>query len=341
MGRRLAALLLFTLPLVAQLPPGVTRVPFGDMRDASFFAATSDDTFWMASLFDNDLQRFDFAGGKIFDLPPIWSGTRSIAIGPDGALWLGGVAWVARVDPATNAIQRWAQGTGVSTDGILSGPDGNVWLIQGHRVARVRPDGRFLWNYYVGPTTGSAFGTDGALYLAAANRLVRITAAGEQTSLPASPRLSLYAGAGFFWSGGYSGEIVKLSDRGETLATYNIAMRPMSSDALGNLWLRGSTDEGEVVGQLTPFGVLTRFGPLPAIPSTNCSPRWFAVPFVFLSDGRVAMADYYPDLPHSGPCIGVPKPAEFQNVVTILDPRIAPVLSVQSLDAVRRRGARH
>ena len=59
----------------------------------------------------------------------------------------------------------------------------------------------------------------------------------------------------------------------------------------------------------------------------------------FLADGRVAMSDYYTDFPRPtiGPCFGVPKPEEFENTVTILDPRIAPVISVQSLNPTRRR----
>jgi hypothetical protein len=344
---RLAALVLLALPLFAQLPPGTSRVTFREMTDATLFAATPDGTLWAASLFDRALERIGADASVEADLPPNWRGTHSMAAGPDGALWLGGSGWIARIDPATNAIQRWPQGTGVVTERILSGPDGNLWLIQGQSVGRIRLDGRFLSKYLFVSSTGSAFGTDGALYLAAPGKLVRVTAAGQLTTFAASLHYTLYSGPGFLWSGKPAstdpqsepaGEILKLSYSGETLATYRVAMTPLASDALGNLWLRAVTDEGEIVGQLTPQGVLTRFGPLPALPSNDCFKRWYGG-VAFLADGRVAMSDYYPAFPRTmvGPCVNVSKPEEFENTVTIIDPRIAPVISVQSLNPTRRR----
>ena len=338
---RRAALLLFALPLLAQLPPGTSRVTFrDDMQDARFFAATPDGSLWAASFFGDDLERISADGAKSLDLPQLWRGTHGMTAGPDGALWLGGAGWIARIDPHTNAIQRWPQGTGVVTERILSGPDGNLWFIQGRAVGRMRPDGKFLSKYDVGLSTGSAFGSDGALYLATPEQLVRITAAGERKTFPTSA-LELYSGPGFLWSSTKSPhEIVKLSYRGGTLATYSIAMTPFASDALGNLWLRATTEDGEIVGQLSPFGVLTRFSPLPAIPSSQCFPRWYGG-LTFLADGRVAMSDYYPDLPRSAfspnPCMNLRKPDEFRNVVTILDPRLAPVASVEQLNPAPRR----
>ncbi len=341
---RLAALVFFTLPLLAQLPPGVMRFPFRDMKDASFFAATADDTFWAATVTSDDVQRFGSAGAEILDLPPTWRNTLDMITGPDGALWLSGQGWVARIDPSTNAVQRWPLG-GLGCAYLLSGPDGNVWLIQSFEVVRMRPDGTVLSRYPTDTTSGfGAFGSDGALYIAAGDRLVRITAAGERSVYPASANGALRSGAGFLWLLIWPDQIARLSYRGETLATYRIAMTPFASDTLGNLWLRATTSEGEIVGQLSPFGVLTRFGPLPALPSTQCFPRWYGG-MAFLSDGRVAMSDQYPDLPRlaiaPNPCWGAVKPVEYRNTVTILDPRIAPVFSVESLGAVRRRSSRH
>ncbi len=349
MPRFAALALTLALPLAAQLPPGISRVSYQDeMTDAYFFAATPDGTLWAASILGDDFARIDPTGAAgNFELPHDWRGTRGMTAGPDGALWIGGIGWVARIDPATNELQRWPIGSAVTAEHMLSGPDGNLWFLQGSSVARMRTDGKFLSLYGAERATGAAFGTDGALYLAATNRLVRVTAAGERTTFPAAVRHALYAGPGFLWSGtgrAYSGpqpaetEIVKLSYRGETLATYRIAMTPFASDALGNLWLRARTAEGEVVGQLSPYGVLTRFGPLPALPSTDCYPNYYGG-LAFLADGRVAMSDFYPEIAFTllDPCRSVPRPETLRNTVTILDPRVAPVQSVEPLNPLPRR----
>lgn len=349
MRRPAALLLVLALPVFAQLPSGTSRVSYDSaMSDAYFFAATPDGTVWAASLIGDDLARIDPANGaSTFVLPAQWRGTRGITAGPDGALWLGGVGWISRIDPGTNAVQRWAIGTHAVAEHLLSGPDGNLWFVQGSSVVRMRPDGKFLSSFGAQRASSAAFGTDGALYLAATDRLVRITAAGEQMSFPAAVRLSLFAGPGFLWSGTRDTqpvrEIVQLSYRGETLETYRIPMTPLASDALGNLWLRATTAEGEIVGQLSPHGVLTRFGPLPSLPSNDCYPTYYGG-LAFLADGRVAMSDYYPEIAFTllDPCRTVPKPDAFRNTVTILDPRLAPVQSVQPLNPLpRRRTARH
>lgn len=348
---RLATLLALAFPLLAQLPPGTSRMQFPDrdaMTDASFFAATADGTLWAASILDDDLERIRPAEGtESFTLP--WHGTRAMTAGPDGALWAGGGGWVARVDPATAAVRRWPIGTHAVAEHMLAGPDGNLWFLQGSSVVRMRPDGKLLSSYGAVRATSAAFGTDGALYLAATGKLVRLTAGGEQAAFPALLQDQLFAGPGFFWNAPPRTfqpraqavtEIVKLSYDGETLAAYRLPMTPFASDSLGNLWLRGTTEDGDVVGQLSPFGVLTRFGPLPALPTNDCFPPHYGG-MAFLPDGRVAMSDYYlPILTLGHPCRLTPKPDTFRNTVTILDPRIAPVLSVQPLSPTRRRTVR-
>ncbi|MGZ5442587.1 MAG: Vgb family protein [Thermoanaerobaculia bacterium] len=347
--------LLLTLPLFAQLPAGTSRLTFrDDITDATYFAATGD-VLWVGSLLDDTIERIELDGaGTRLDLPPQWGLTASVATGPDGALWLCSSRWIARVDPASNEMERWPIGNGTNARSILSGPDGNIWFLQGDYVLRMRSDGTFLSFY---PTarnpTVAAFGSDGALYLTFPEKLMRITAAGERTEFPGSPRGLLFAGTDFLWnadprSGDEAvqtpvGEIVKMSYRGETLATYRIDMSPIASDPLGNLWLRAKTDEGDIVGQLTPSGVLTRFGPLPSPVATDCHPRHFGG-LAFLSDGRVAMTDFYwlGPRPMVGPCAGVPRPDAAKNTITILDPRLAPVLSIEVLErSNRRRSARH
>jgi len=353
--RRALLSLLLTFPLLAQLPVGVSRVTFrDDLTDATYLAATGD-VLWVSSLLDDSIERVELGGVRTgLAIPPYWQLTSGFAVGPDGALWLGASGWIARVDPATNGFERWALGPGGGPTSILSGVDGNVWFLRGRSVVRMRPDGVFLSTYDAGGTpTDAAFGSDGALYLSLPGKLVRMTAAGERTELPASPRRVLFAGTNFLWtvdlrSHDEAGltpdqEMVRMSYRGETLATYRIAMSPIAADALGNLWLRAKTAEGDVVGQLTPSGVLTRFGPLPSPVSTDCDPRSFGG-FAFLSDGRVAMTDFYWIVARAfvGPCVGVSRPEGARNTITILDPRLAPVLSVEVLERpTRRRTTRH
>lgn len=352
--RRAVLMLLFAVPLVAQLPAGTSRLTLrDDIRDAWYLTATGD-VLWVASLFDSALDRVELGGASTSRrMPSLWMYTTGMASGPDGALWLGAPGWIARVDPATNELERWPLGTGVAAYSILSGPDGNVWFFQqGRIVVRMRPDGVFLSSYDPGANpTGVAFGSDGALYLAFPGKLMRLTAAGERTELPVSTRRLLFAGADFLWNTDPRtaaeavqtpvGEIVKMSYRGEALESYRIDMSPIASDPQGNLWLRAKTVEGDIVGQLTHSGVLTRYGPFPSPVSTECHPRSFGG-LAFLSDGRVAMTDYYREIADTllSPCLRVPRPEGAKNIITILDPRVAPVLSVETLGRSKRRAAR-
>ena len=357
---RVLLTLLIAVPLFAQLPPGVSRVSYNrTLSDGAFFAATSNDVLWVGGIADDDVARVELDGAvQNIKLPPIWRGSRGMTAGPDGALWLGGVGWVARIDPVTSALQRFAIGTNNNASNLRPGAEGTIWFKMNESVVRMRSDGTFIFSTPVGfGTGGAAVGDDGAFYVAAATTrsspqtldgLIRVTLDGEQTVAPASLRGSLFAGRNMLWSGSRSnapegppaGEILKLSYEGETLDTYRIDMEPIASDRDGNLWLRSTTSEGDIVGRLTPAGVLTRFGPLPALPSNSCNQRYYGGA-AFLSGGSVAVSDYYLFAPRGlgGPCAGVPY--DFQNTITILDPRIVPVLSVESLEPpTRRRRAR-
>lgn len=353
--RRALVSLLLTLPLFAQLPAGTTRVPFrDDITDAMHLAATGD-VLWVASFLDHRIERVETGGARMgLNIPPSWPFTTAVAHGPDGAFWLASSGWIARVDPATNDFTRWPIGLSRGPVALLSGPDGNLWLVEAGGVMRVRPNGIVLSSFNAGGNaTGAAFGSDGALYLSLPGKLLRVTAAGERTPFAASPQRTLFAGPNFLWTADPRfgnepartpvHEIVKMSYRGETLATYSIDMTPVAADALGNLWLRAKTPAGDVVGQLTPSGVLTRFGPLPAPVSTECHARTLGG-FAFLADGRVAMSDYYLLVANTllSPCLRVARPEAAKNTITILDPRIAPVLSIEALErSSRRRSARH
>ncbi|HEX8410703.1 MAG TPA: hypothetical protein VF883_17700 [Thermoanaerobaculia bacterium] len=353
--RRALVSFLLTLPLFAQLPAGTSRVPFrDDITDAMHLAATGD-VLWVASFLDDRIERVETGGARMgLNIPPSWQYTTAVAAGPDGAFWLGSAGWIARVDPATEEFQRWPLGMVNGPRALLSGPDGNLWLVQDGAVLRMRPDGAILSSHQTGgDPTGAAFGSDGALYLSMPGKLVRMTAAGERTEFAASPRWVLFAGPSFLWTADpHSGseaaqtpvhEIVKMSYRGEILATYPIDMMPLAADPLGNLWLRARTPAGDVIGQLTASGVLTRFGPLPSPVSTECHPRSLGG-LTFLADGRVAMSDYYLLVVNTllSPCRRVVRPEAAKNTITILDPRLAPVLSIETLErSSRRRSARH
>jgi hypothetical protein len=111
---------------------------------------------------------------------------------------------------------------------------------------------------------------------------------------------------------------VKLSYTGATLATYQLPMTPFASEARGNLWLRTTTVEGDILARLPSAGVLTKYG------------RFLA----FASDVLPALLRR----PHV-PQRWTRGPASFENTITIVDPRIAPVLSIEVL-ATRRADAR-
>ena len=350
--RRALLLLFLSLPLVAQLPEGVTQTHFRRYMDAWQLVATADDTLWVTPMLNRAMARVDVHGvAQDYDLPSGWVPPSAFGVGPDGALWLGTHGSIARLDPDTLVMETWPLGAGHMPIHILAGPDGNVWFAeQNGRVVRMRPTGEFLDTYETGASAnGAAFGSDGALYLAMATEVVRLTADGEKSERPASTKFMGFAGRDFFWHGsrGFDvparppyGVITKTSFSGETLATYHIAMTPLASDSGGNLWLRASTAEGEIVGRLSPAGVLTRFAPLPSLPTAFCH-QWRYAGMAFLSDGRVAMADHYPDIPNSGPCLGARLPADFRNTITIFDPALLPVLSVEPLNRTsRRRSAR-
>jgi hypothetical protein len=199
-------------------------------------------------------------------------------------------------------------------------------------------------------SSSSARGTDDAVYYATSNSLVRLSSDGTRTAFRVPVKPHLFAGTGFLWNGRQTppntvadGEILKLSYAGEVIARYAIDMVPIASDAAGNLWLRSITPEGDILGRLMPNGLLTRFGPIPSLGNSTCFPRMFGE-MTFLSDGRVAMLDYYTNVANGtiSPCFGVARPADSPNTITIVDPRLVPVLSIQSLDGPsRRRASRH
>lgn len=353
-------LLLLAVPVAGQLPAGVTRISYPARQfDAYFVVATPNDALWTRSPISREVMRIDLDGRTAnVSLPNgPFPGTHyyGLTLGPDGAVWLASASQLTRIDPVTNGIQQTHVGSNREVRRVEFGLDGNLWLISEPWVSRMRTDGTQLSIHPIGTTTvyGTAFGTDGALYLAAENQLIRVTAAGERTAFPAATRKGLFAGAGFLWSAARqynapvesapAADIARLSYTGETLASYQLPMTPVASDALGNLWLRTTTEEGDFVAELSPSGVLTTYGAIPAPASAPCFPRYYGG-LAFLSDGRVAMADHFPDFARTGldPCFGARKPAGMVNMMTIVDPRLAPIARIEVLGPpTRRRTSRH
>ena len=351
--------LLVALPLFAQL-----RIEVSTERDRFFpqgLSATPDGSVWAFQPGDEAARILPDGTVIRFRMPATWLGTVA-APGPDGALWVGTSGSVGRIDPETGAVQRWSLGLEPRVWRIHSGADGNLWLVLRTPSGRgmlwiMRPDGFVLAMHDVGPgrMTDAVFGSDDALYAAIADKgLVRLTVDGVRTEFLTPPLQALSAGPGILWAWARSitapeegtpyHDVLKLNLRGEVLATYKPSMHPFGADALGNLWLRGSKPDGtmEIVGRLSPAGVLTRFGPLSATPWNFCEPRHFGG-LTDLPDGRVAFADYYPGKIATPGCSNaVLMPAEAKrSTVTIFDPLLAPVLSVETLDrSPRRRSAR-
>jgi sugar lactone lactonase YvrE len=352
MGRFLLALLL-AVPLFAQLPPGVTRIPNPSNHfDAYYLASTPDDALWTRSAISRAVTRIDLEGRAADVTVPAPQYYYDLAVGPDGAVWMASPGVLTRVDPVDRTWRQVSVGANRDVTHVLAGPDGNLWAISPYAISRIRTDGNTVSSYPAGVThlSGAAFGNDGALYYSTTgpDRLIRMTAAGERTTFPMTKPQSLFAGTGFFWSVNRqqnapgdkapAADIVKLSYTGEALAAYPLPMTAVASDALGNLWLRSTTDEGDILAELSPAGVLTKFGPIPVAARQQCHPRWFGG-MTFLTDGRIAMADHFPDFARAGidPCFGNRRPPELVNTITIVDPRIAPVISVEALGRTSRR----
>lgn len=355
--------LFLSLPLVAQLPAGVTRITYpGTARghELLHLVAAPNGVLWAApgafGLTRAVLDEIDTASGVLAKSIPMLPGgtaTGGLAAAPDGAIWIG-AAHIARFDPATRRLEQWTQYGSATT--IAAGPDGNIWLttIYGS-VVRLRPDGTFLsiWPAVTDSAKiyGAAFGTDGAFYISAEGQLVRVTIAGERTAFRAATAGVLYAGPGFFWVGAkYAhvfgperpapADVMKMSYTGTIAATYRVNMAPRGADSDGNLWLRRTEGTHELYARLTPGGVLTRFAPVAAtLWDTFCNQRVYGG-VAALPDGRVALADYYWNFAAPPGTCNWSAPGRDASV-TIVDPRIAPVQSVELLSPMRRRSARH
>lgn len=349
--RRLATLFLVTVPLFAQLPAGITRVPFPDGTpfDARQLVATSDGALWVSMGLEPVIMRLDpVAGWQRIELPE--SGIWDMTIGPDGAVWVATRKHAGRIDPVTNRLTRWNQYRSVRT--VLTGPDGNLWFTQGvderyriwiPRLVRFSPAGVELANVQLPGTFGPVNGSDGALWFSGtqsgASRLIRLTPDGVRADYPIEKANVLFAGPGFFWTA-FDDRVVRLNHQGAIIGAYRVAMTPVAVDPLGNLWLRSLTDGGEEIAQLTPGGVLTRFQSFAALPSTQCEPSLDPAHggLSILPDGRVAMAQYSAK---SGsewdPCASVTYASDIVATLTILDPAIAPIASIEQLNPVPRR----
>lgn len=339
----------------AQQSPGVTRFPFpddGPQRDPSHMVA-SGNVLWAASSTNGVVDRIGIGGSaRRFDLP-FWGGAWDIAVAQDESVWVATRHYVARLDPTTGALKTWPDYR--SAWPIIAGPDGNIWFVYRAdrynrptvvRVIAMAADGRVVQSIETGgPVSGMVFDSEGALWLSMPNgtagTLVRITSSGARTEFPVAVAGRLEAGSGFLWIA--SNDIVRVDLQGHVLGTYRVAMNVMGADAGGNLWLRTLTDTGEQVAQLTPNGVLTRFGPLAALPRDECLAPIYGG-FAALADGRVAMTDYYPLIGYrpEDHCAMTQRAFPQENEITILDPAVAPVLSVEQLNvAPRRRITRH
>ena len=357
--------LLLSLPLFAQLPAGVTRVAWpdgmGPVREPMRLVIAPNGVLWGANgpypFTGAVLDGVDLANStpeKTITLPSGGSATGGLVVADDGAIWIGGATYVARFEPVTFRLERWTHTGGAST--ITAGPDGNIWItVAFGSVVRLRPDGTVvsMWEA-ANPGAriyGAAFGSDGAFYVSAEGQLVRLTMTGERTVFATANSGRLYpAGPGFFWVGSkfdhiygphwsLPADVVKMSFAGATAGTYRAHMVPRGADALGNLWLRRTEGANEIYGQLNPTGVLTTWS-VPGIPwDTGCNARGYGG-FALLPDGRVALADYYLAVAWPPGACDWNFPGR-DTSITILDPRVAPVLSVEQLNPVRRRSARH
>ena len=128
-----------------------------------------------------DITEFGMPGGSAPD---------SVAVGPDGNLWVTGVATstVSRVTPAGDVTTFATQTAAANPRSITAGPDGNMWFTEQtvNKIGRVSMAGvmtEFLIPTAASQPMGIAAGADGALWFTElmGNRIGRITTGGVIT----------------------------------------------------------------------------------------------------------------------------------------------------------------
>jgi streptogramin lyase len=248
--------------------------------------------------------RIDPNGSGTTVFPFDFGGLLTVVVGPDGAVW--GVIdhEVLRIDPATNAVERFVFEEHISL--FAAGPDGLLWMItgSGHDQSLVRLDtaGQIVSTNPLSVTLTSDHpfvAAGGAMWSVGGDGLLRITASGATESfplpLPPSPFWLLPAGD-FLWvatdpsSATDVHEVARVSTAGAVLDTYPAPVETIigaTVDAQGNLIVVEELTQRLV--RLAPNGHVTLIANL--LESTLClggAPE----PIAVAPDGRIAIGQW-------------------------------------------------
>ena len=233
-----------------------------------FLATGPDGTLW--SLGQNgageaEVQRIAGDGTiTSFTDPSLTDTFGQIIAGPDGNLWIVNSAGVGdgAVLRLTNsgAFTAFTDPALCAPDGIAVGSDGNLWVSNNSSycpvsVARVTPAG-VITNFPIDPSAGASPGfvsavTDGNVWVASGERMIRVTPAGTMTMFDVCPagEIAISAAAGpdgnLWVTCNYdlaSGAVVRLTPTGTTTIYTSIDSNAITSPifisigADGNLW---------------------------------------------------------------------------------------------------------
>ena len=115
--------------------------PVGEWgADIHGIAQAPDGSLWLVAV--GDLYRLDDGQWSRFNWPDHYAST--LAVGPDGDIWVGDDNALGRFDPSSGAWQTFTMDDGLvhySVDAIHVTPDGVVWIGTDGGVSRYAPEG--------------------------------------------------------------------------------------------------------------------------------------------------------------------------------------------------------
>jgi streptogramin lyase len=235
---------------------------------------------------------------------------HGITAGPDGNLWFAEftAGKIGRITPA-GVITEFSIPSGALPWDIAAGPDGNLWFTEqfGGKIGRITPAG-VITEFGAGitqPVTilGIAAGPDGNMWFTEyQSRIGRITMAGVVSEFtaglsPNSAPQGITAGPdGNMWFTEYAnpGRIGRVTMAG-AINEFEIGITPgggieaITAGADGNVWF--ANQNSDLIGKITPAGVVTEYPIPPTIPAHYAQTRGITLG----PDGNVWFVEYAGD----------------------------------------------
>jgi virginiamycin B lyase len=214
------------------------------------------------------------AGGlaQVIERFPIAAGPRSIALGPDGAMWFTHDGYtIGRIDSGGVVTEFPLPANDSSFLDIALGPDGNLWLTRSEfaalvpGISRLTPSGA-LTEFRVADALSITAGPDGNLWFTQiySPRIGRITTSGTVTEfdlLTPSRVGDITAGPdGNIWFTKPDGHKIGRITSSGAVTEFDVPggrPRGIAAGPDGNVWF---TDESlPRIGRITPAGEITQF----------------------------------------------------------------------------------